>query len=430
MVDLDVGGAEMVPVAPVRDGAPTHGGSEHRSNLADVSEADVVLEPMVDDALAPELRRRVDITLRCRDTDPLPKVGAAGSIQTDDSGLAYQVMHNGIRIVQGSYYGQWMTEIIRGLRGHHEPQEERAFAQVLPHVPAGSTMLELGSFWAYYSLWFLHEVRGGHAHLVEPDPANLEAGRQNFALNARTGRFHHASVGRVSTPPRPFPCESDGILRHVPAVSVDDLVETEGIARIEVLLSDIQGAELEMLAGSHRTVERGALRFLFLSTHHHQISGDPLTHERCLEAVRDLGGSVLLEHTVAESFSGDGLIVASFDPADHDLPAIEVSRNRASGNLFPLAECDLATAYAENDVLRARLEASERERDRLGDVRDDLQRTLDDTGPLILSAQAQLAAARQELDALNSCLTMRVRRRMLAAPGVTRLVQHLRRRQV
>jgi len=33
-----------------------------------------------------------------------------------------QIMHNGILIKRGSYHGEWMSEIIQKLRGHHEPQ--------------------------------------------------------------------------------------------------------------------------------------------------------------------------------------------------------------------------------------------------------------------------------------------------------------------
>ena len=58
-----------------------------------------------------------------------------------------------------------MTNIIEILKGHHEPQEEFAFFQVLEQLrrnpsPWGNPrMIELGSFWAYYSMWFLKEFR-------------------------------------------------------------------------------------------------------------------------------------------------------------------------------------------------------------------------------------------------------------------------------
>ena len=79
-------------------------------------------------------------------------------------------MHNGLLIFEGCYYGGWTTEIIRGLSGHHEPQEEPCFAEMLRMLAASEHssspfMVELGSFWAYYSMWFLTGVREGRGGL-------------------------------------------------------------------------------------------------------------------------------------------------------------------------------------------------------------------------------------------------------------------------
>ena len=103
--------------------------------------------------------------------------------------IAIQLMHNGVRVLEDCYYGRWMTELIRLLRGHHEPQEERVFHELLKYVQPGATMVELGCFWAYYSLWFQRRIAGAKNFMVEPDPNNLEVGRKNFAINSRMGRL-------------------------------------------------------------------------------------------------------------------------------------------------------------------------------------------------------------------------------------------------
>ena len=54
---------------------------------------------------------------------------------------------------------------------------------------------------------------------------------------------------------------------------------------------------------------------------------------------------------MAESYSGDGLIVASFDPRDRDLE-IPVSRARVGSTLFGDPLEDLAQALEELDVAR------------------------------------------------------------------------------
>ena len=202
-------------------------------------------------------------------------------------------------------------------------------------VPPGATMIELGAFWAYYSLWFARAVPGARLILVEPDPENLAVGARNLALNGVSAHVVQASVGRESLPPRPFVCESDGRPRDLPEVCVDDLLARFDVPRVDVLLADIQGAELAMLEGAAASVRAGRVRYVVVvSTHHECISRDPDTHEKCLRFVRAHGGHVLTEFPAAESYSGDGLIVASFDPADAGMPAITVSRNGPSACLY------------------------------------------------------------------------------------------------
>lgn len=299
-------------------------------------------------------RRRVLMGVMCRDCDDIPKVAGAGERFTDSTGRRLQRMHNGLVIAEDCYCGRWMTELIRLLGGHHEPQEERAFHEILPHVGRGGTMVELGSWWAYYSMWFGKGVPESQIVLVEPDPVCLETGQVNLALNGLCGTCVSASVGAMPKLPRPFHTDQAGE-QMVPEVSVDSLVDQLGLARIDVLLSDIQGAELCMLEGARESIARGLVRFLFLATHHHSISGDPLMHQNCVTRVRDLGGHILLEHDIAESFTGDGLIVASFHPADVHLPPIRVTRNRAGESLFGEPERDVAALWEALQLVNGEL---------------------------------------------------------------------------
>ncbi len=292
----------------------------------------------------PEEKRRIRMTVSCRDCASIPKVPGAGQIFSE-SGGSVQLMHNGLKVVEGGYYGRWMAEIIRILRGHHEPQEEKAFHELLQYLPHNAVMIELGSFWAYYSLWFNQEIVNARNYMIEPDPNNLEIGRKNFALNGRSGFFMNASIGKASKEAIPFLCESDGMERQLPLVSIDDFILKEGIGYVDLILSDIQGFELDMLEGCVKCMEQNKLRFLMISTHHHSISNDPLTHQKCLNFLLEHGASILVEHNVAESYSGDGLIVASLRPEDRLLPKIEVSRNRSVTSLFRELEYDVAEAW-------------------------------------------------------------------------------------
>jgi FkbM family methyltransferase len=311
--------------------------------------------------------RRIALTTSCHDADALPKVAGAGDVIERD-GVRVQVMHNGVVIEEGCYYGAWMTEIIRRLRGHHEPQEEAAFALVVERLradsPAAPVMVELGSFWAYYSLWFARALPQATLVLVEPDPGYVDVGRRNLELNGVSGRFIQAAVGLPDGAAGGLVCESDGVERPATLLSVDGLMRREALERVDVLLCDTQGAELAMLDGARRALAGGRIRFLVVSTHHHSICGDPQIHERCLSALRGHGAHVIAEHTVAESFSGDGLIVASLDPRDREL-RLELSRARARDSLFGELEPEFAEALASCRAAQDERDAAIAQRDAL-----------------------------------------------------------------
>ena len=273
------------------------------------------------------------MTVSCRDTDAIPKCAEAGLVKGEGS-ARYQVMHNGLRVVAGGYYGDWMTAVIRGLNGHHEPQEELLFHRLLAECRPGSLMVELGSFWAYYSLWFLSAVPQSRAVCVEPDAARLEIGRRNAELNGLDDRivFETAWVGAEAVPAHTAMCETTQSALTLPCFDMSAIAALSGEEDIEMLHLDIQGAELGFLGSISGYQDR--VRFVVVSTHHACISGSPTTHADCLDTIRALGGHVLAEHSVQESFSGDGLIAASFRAGDAGMAMPVISRNWPEHSLF------------------------------------------------------------------------------------------------
>jgi hypothetical protein len=277
-------------------------------------------------------RRRVRMTLSCRDTDPLPKVPEAGAVVEQD-GQRVQIMHEGTRVLADGYCGSWMTDVIRGLRGHHEPQEELLFHHLLSHVRPGSQFVELGAYWAYYTNWYLGAVPGSKALCVEPDPANLDLGRRNLAINGRTATFIRACVGSRSTPSR---------VGSLECLDMDAVLARVGGQPIEMLHMDVQGAELPFIESMRRAVAERKVRFIVVSTHHESvfsayqksISGSQTTHEECVRALQSLGAKVFVDHDVYESYSGDGLIVASFAAEDRSIVLPAISRNVRERSLF------------------------------------------------------------------------------------------------
>jgi FkbM family methyltransferase len=315
-----------------------------------------VPEPRLDLLADDGARRRVAITTACRDTDEIPKVAGAGEV-FEDGGHVLQRMHNGLVVAEGCYHGPWMTEVIRALRGHHEPQEERVFHAIVERVArteASPTMVELGSWWAYYALWFAH-ASGGRVVALEPDPEYLEVGRRNFELNGLEARFVHGAIAQDEGATTSFLEERTGRRTTVPAYDLGSLLDTAGLDRASVVLADIQGAETPLLARGSQVFADGRVRFLVLSTHHHSISGSPVTHQDARDLLASWGAHVVAEHTVGESFSGDGLIAVGFDDADRDL-TVAVSRARYGESLFGELEHDLAESWSREEAARGRLQ--------------------------------------------------------------------------
>jgi FkbM family methyltransferase len=292
-----------------------------------------------------EEQRRIELTTAVRDTDALPKVPNAGEVETRD-GTSVQVMHNGLVVERDGYVGPWITEIIKRLRGHHEPQEEFAFAAAVERLKADTpdpVMVELGSYWAYYSLWLKTAIPDARCVCVEPDPRNLDVGRRNFALNGFDARFIQAAVGSPHGREVKLKVESDDALHPMRLVSLEGLMREEGLERIDLLLSDVQGAETDLLTTGRDVLRSGRVRFLVVSTHHHSISQDPLTHQRCRDLLLEAGAHIIADHSVFESCSGDGLLVASTDPRDRDMHVdVTVVRNRDS--VYGEPEYELARA--------------------------------------------------------------------------------------
>jgi hypothetical protein len=109
-------------------------------------------------------------------------------------------------------------------------------------------MLELGAYWAHYSMWLKQTHPQAVCHMVEPDPANLEAGRENFRANGFTGEFHQGLVGRGG-------------------FQVDAFLRTHGFDHLDILHADIQGFEAEMLDGAAEALAAHRVDRVFVSTH-------------------------------------------------------------------------------------------------------------------------------------------------------------------
>jgi FkbM family methyltransferase len=365
-----------------------------------------------DAEVSPE--QRTEIVQRCRDADYIPKVKGAGKVFTQ-GGKKYQLMHNGIKVMVDGYYGAWNTDLIEKMQGHHEPQEEKVFYELSKHFTPGTAMIELGAYWAFYSLWFHKVVPNAFNICCEPDSDNKLIGETNFKLNTFTNyHFIDAAAGSTDGERIDFVGQESGKVVTVPIRTVDSVVAEYNIDKLEVLHMDVQGQEYEALLGAEQTIKEGKLRFVFISTHHYLISRDPNIHARCIEFIKGLGAHIIAEHDVHESFSGDGLIVASFAEKDKKL-SVDVSRNRMATSQFRSYTNDMDIAFGAYEIQLQRALQRSRLQQHIESLEDQLQTATDDIN--YLASLNIKASTKQVLKAIYRSIRFRTLRLIWGTAG-------------
>lgn len=249
--------------------------------------------------LPPKGRETID---RFRDvvSDPLnlliQRTPLAGLVE---DGLVW--LHNGMRVPiagAGAYYGDF-SQILVINRGVHEPLEEFVFQEMLKRIAPEPVMLELGAYWGHYSMWLKSRRPAARTILVEPDPKCLRAGQQNFERNGFEGEFIQAMVAAGQ-------------------FEVDAFVAERGLERLDVLHSDIQGYEMEMLDGARGFLGRQGADYVFVSTHSQKL------HRKVTERLQSHGYRIETSSDHAnETTSFDGLVFATSPRLEPLLPGFQ-----------------------------------------------------------------------------------------------------------
>jgi hypothetical protein len=194
-------------------------------------------------------------------SDPLnlliDRVPEAGFV--DERGFV--ILHNGNRVPASgrmAYCGEF-SQILVINRGVHEPLEEFCFQALLNRLRCESpSMLELGAYWAHYSLWMKRRFPSARCTMLEPDARNLRIGKRNFESNGFEGTFLRGFVGTGH-------------------FELDREAARGRLDRLDVLHADIQGHEVELLRGGKDFLSEHRAEFAFVSTHsealHHEVVG-------------------------------------------------------------------------------------------------------------------------------------------------------------
>lgn len=208
----------------------------------------------------------------------------AGYIEDD---LVY--LHNGHRVpYAGPYsYYEGFSNILVINRGVHEPVEEYVFQELLKVIPHSPNMLELGAYWGHYSMWLKQSRPQANVCLVEPELHNLEVGCLNFDRHGYDGNFIHAFVGQGN-------------------FEVDEYFSSNNLEYLDILHSDIQGYELEMLQGGFNTLKAQKIGYVLISTHSQQL------HIEVVGQLENFGYRIEVSSDFAyQTTSFDGFVLAS-----------------------------------------------------------------------------------------------------------------------
>jgi hypothetical protein len=251
-----------------------------------------------------EWAARISDVRSCPDNADIPRVAEAGKF----SGEAL-IMHNGIQIDPLSYYGAPILKMLMENGGVHEPQEEKIFLEVLGSLPAGKKIIvELGAYWAFYSMWFLKQFPGSSAYMLEPELRNLYSGKKNFRMNKLEGNFFHLGAG-----------EFENVKEKI--ISPDIFCEHEHIGFIDILHADIQTFELAMLNGSKKLLQEKKIGYCFISTHSNEL------HEQCRSFLTQYGFVLVADANLDESYSFDGILVMK-NPEYPGITSVEISKKK------------------------------------------------------------------------------------------------------
>jgi len=232
--------------------------------------------------------RRIQNVLDDPNNKDIPRSSNAGDIIGN-----HLHMHNGIKIDPLSYYSYPMLKMLMDNKGVHEPQEEKIFQEVLKSLPPKNnrTMLELGAYWSFYSMWFKKVFSDANCFMVEPDRRNLMYGKRNLKLNNQAGTFIHAGISNQENASKN-------------TTTVDSICETHSIDFLDILHSDIQGFELKMLHGSKRMLSENRVGYVFISTHSNEL------HRDCKALLEtEYQFDLIASADLNESYSWDGILV-------------------------------------------------------------------------------------------------------------------------
>lgn len=194
-------------------------------------------------------------------------------------------MYNGVSVYKNSYYGNFSDILILN-EAVHEPSEEWVFNELIKkYVGKNPVMIELGSYWSFYSMALKKICENATTYCVEAGIEEMDWGKKNFELNGMKGVFQNSFIG-------------------FNGVSLVDIFNKYDLSEIDILHCDIQGFEEQMLIGAKQIFENKKIDYVFLSTH------SMILHNTCRAILNNYGYKIIADVDINNTFCEDGILIA------------------------------------------------------------------------------------------------------------------------
>lgn len=181
-------------------------------------------------------------------------------------------------------------------------------------------MIELGCFWALWSLIYRTKYPEAKNILVELGARALDVGQQNFKMNEYSYTSYHGGVYRnYSGTFQSNECNyekepgywNDDITGECNGPELDffDIWEKEKLEVVDMLHADIQGSEYPLIVDlqSRGFLKDKKIKTFMIATHH------PIIHNNVKKALVENGYNLVFEAPFG-SMGGDGMICATIEP--------------------------------------------------------------------------------------------------------------------
>lgn len=208
-----------------------------------------------------------------------------------------------------------LLKVYPGSGAPHEHAEERARLEATIETIESDipVMVELGAFWALWSIVFGKKFPDAKLVIVEGNLDKLAVGLNNLYLNGLSAIAHYNTVNAKNT------VGDYGFRRDVVDITLGQILAYDKIDRIDLLHMDIQGAEYGIYNEVCDKMREDRIGNVVMATHF------PEQHEEMLREFGELG------HHIAEfpPDKKDGEIICSKRPWKESNPQPAVLKTAA-----------------------------------------------------------------------------------------------------